>query len=679
MVARFASQPGRYTPVESPQVSVAGDGTLAAVYEASRVTIVELPGAQAFAEVGVDPGAHGSDVAWVGSPPRLLVLSRYATSSTVHLLDPDGLRAIAEIELEMPVRLVATVGPSALIIGAHAAMLTATESHLTLYPIPSRGVPLAAGAAAGQFVVALAGTIEEWDPQSRTPRRRLRLPRVASITAVGGSERLVWMTTQQEPARIDVIPLVNRGQPRAHDLPEPIARIAGHPRSDLVACIGATTGRLYVVDLDGRVRLRVIGTEALASVASAGLVMGRTMGVLAAQAQHPLVVVPLDGRELDLGGGRAAGPEPPGDLAPVAPASPERLVPPSPPEPALPGSPWEPTSQTSIAVGNDAPGSGSRSASASQAASLVAPEPAPARASQVPPPAPSAPPARPAAMRGLPAGPATSAARPSPAKPAAFPRPPDTRADAPVREGPSTWRDQIRHNQPPAAQVAHAPPPSAPAPHGEAASSWRDDVVTWYRAAISGALDPAVPVSAALLDTVIARFELAPRLQPILALLYGAHLCGQPGVAPVEVARLLDRRWDEALGRGELAARGAAAYTGSRVALSPAVHRVLDELPPVTGVLVGEPGTVVLLGPCVVIGDAPLTQLAERHRSRVGGAILVARDGIDPAALVLEARAYGAVAMLRVAASVEALPTEPMICVVRDADHADSLGVPRLE
>src|SRR5215813_6142379 len=93
--------------------------------------------------------------------------------------------------------------------------------------------------------------------------RRLKLPRAAAITAVGGSDRVVWMTTQQEPARIDVIPLVNRGQPKLHELPEPIAAVSSHPRSDLLVCVGGETGRLYVVDLDHRGRLRVIGPEGI--------------------------------------------------------------------------------------------------------------------------------------------------------------------------------------------------------------------------------------------------------------------------------------------------------------------------------------------------------------------------------------------------------------------------------
>src|SRR5262249_33879037 len=118
-----------------------------------------------------------------------------------------------------------------------------------------------------------------------------------AITGVGGSERVLWMTTQQEPARIDVIPLFNRGQPRAHDLPEPIASITGHPRSDLVVCIGAETGGLYVVDPDRRARMRTLAPDGLDQVESAAIIVGRTIGVLAAQSGRPVALLALDIRD----------------------------------------------------------------------------------------------------------------------------------------------------------------------------------------------------------------------------------------------------------------------------------------------------------------------------------------------------------------------------------------------
>jgi hypothetical protein len=605
MVAHSAHT-GSYAPLESPRVAVAGDGTLAAIHEPARVTILEIPSGVAFAEIGVDPEAVASEVAWVGVPPRLLVVSRYAAHSTVHLLDPHGPHTIAEIRLESPMRLFATVGSSALVVGAlGAAVLIAGDSHLMPYQFPARAVPVTAGAAAGLFVVALAGSIEEWDPQSRMPKRRLRLPRAAAITAVGGSERLVWMTTQQEPARIDVIPLVNRGQPKAHDLPEPIAAITGHPRSDLVACIGADTCRLYVIDLDGRARMRMIDPEGGGRIESAGLVVGRMSGVVAAQSQRPIAIVAFDRREAD-------EPAPEAARQPVTPEPPPGEVR---AEPAA--APVDALFRHPVA------------------------QPAPARA-------------------------APPAARPAPS----------------VSERFSAWRDLVRQSQP-REPVAAAPPPGLPVRNDSPRSSWRDDVVAWSRAVVSGAMDhaPVLPPAPAVpaIDALVARFDLAPQLQAVLVLLYGAHLCGQAGIAPVDVARVLDHQWDEALGRGELAQHGLARHAGSRVALVPAILRVLDELPPTTGTLVGEPGSVALLGPCVAVaGDEPLTAVAERCAPHVGGAVLVGRDDADRDDLLFEARARGVAAMLRAAADIDAVPNLPAIFVVGDAELADRLGVPRL-
>jgi hypothetical protein len=239
----------------------------------------------------------------------------------------------------------------------------------------------------------------------------------------------------------------------------------------------------------------------------------------------------------------------------------------------------------------------------------------------------------------------------------------------------SAWRDLARQNEVHADPIAVGPR-TAGAVRSDSQASWRDEIVTWTRALAAGAADYRVP-DAPLIDEVIARFELAPALYAVLVLLYGAHLCGERGVAPADVARILDRQWDEALGRGELAERGVAVYAGSRVALSALVLRVLDELPPVTGALVGEPGSSALLGPCLAVaGDQPLAALAERCLIRIGGAILIAHDKADLGALVLEARACGAAPMLR--AVLDGVPTAPAIFVIDDAELAEQLGLPRL-
>ncbi|HET9624808.1 MAG TPA: hypothetical protein VFP84_25750, partial [Kofleriaceae bacterium] len=242
------------------------------------------------------------------------------------------------------------------------------------------------------------------------------------------------------------------------------------------------------------------------------------------------------------------------------------------------------------------------------------------------------------------------------------------------------WRDQVRHNPRPAPLEASAPPGQAglPSVRGDARLTWRDEIVAWTRAVIAGAIEHNPPAAPAI-DGVIARFALARQLQPVLVLLYGAHLCGERGVAPIDVARVLDRQWDEALGRGELAQRGVAAYLGSRVLLSPIVLRALDELPPTLGELVGEPGAP-LAGPCVVVASAaePLAEVAERCRARLPAAILVAHGEPDLADLAFEARAYGAIALVRFPDAPGAPPAEPIILVLDDAEAADQLALPRL-
>jgi len=108
VAASHSPGPSRFTPEARPKLAIASDGTLAAVLEPTRIHVLELPGCTPFAEVGIDPDAGGSEVAWIGAPPRLLVLSRYAAHSALHLIDPHGPRPIAEIRLEAPMKLAAT-------------------------------------------------------------------------------------------------------------------------------------------------------------------------------------------------------------------------------------------------------------------------------------------------------------------------------------------------------------------------------------------------------------------------------------------------------------------------------------------------------------------------------------------------------------------------------------------
>ena len=720
------AQATAFAPAARPQVVIAGDGTLGAIHEPSRVVVVEVPSCSPFAELGVDVDATSTDVAWVGTPPRLLVLSRYGAHSMAYLVDPFGPRTIAEMRLEAPMKLFASVGNHALVIGPlgaglhGAAVIAATERALLLHQLPARTQPVAAGAAGANFLIALAGMIEEWDPQNRMPKRRLKLTRPVAVTAVGGSDRVVWMTTREDPTRIDVMPLVNRGQPKAHDLPEPIASVSSHPRSDLLVCVGATSGRVWVIDLDGRHGLRMVGPEGIDRVESAGLVLGRVTGVLAAQAQHPITIVGLD-RDSDTSGpvtvARESSGAIPRDLAKQASgATPFEVA--KQPSGAVP---FEVAKQPSGAVPFEAAKQSSGpivATGATAPSSLPSGRPRPApfstprtrEASTWPEPTPMTD----LVVRSTLSGEDDVEAVPTSVTLSAPPMPesvahdgqrsdsgPSRAADSfanarrlelavtamPREQGavrPSTtdaqlaaWRARIRG---PRARTVEALTQFWP----DAPPTWRDDALAWARSALAGSVDgpglDGFELSAeSPFATLVARFDLSAQLQPVLALLYGLHLAGIDGASPAELARFTGT-WDEALGRGELAQRGVALYRDSRVVLAPSVQRVLDDLSPATGTLVGIPGICSLLGPCAIVASSPLSITAEACSSSIGGAILAAHDGADPAELAREARAYGAAPMLRVVpADLERVSTDdPIILVVDDDATADALAIPRL-
>jgi hypothetical protein len=89
-----------------------------------------------------------------------------------------------------------------------------------------------------------------------------------------------------------------------------------------------------------------------------------------------------------------------------------------------------------------------------------------------------------------------------------------------------------------------------------------------------------------------------------------------------------------------------------------------------------------LLSPRVVVAPTvqPIGRIAEAALPAAGGAILAAHPGAYAREVVLEARAYGAVAMIRVTPSTsDRIPHDgPLILVVDDEGFADHLELPRL-
>lgn len=303
----------------APRVLVSGDGRFAVVIEPASARVVRLVDGDTIAVYAL---ADGAQVAWLGTPSRLVVISPGPGYQAAQLIDPELPEAEpgdGEGRVESTMRLAAMTDTHALFVGASGVMLLhATGTKLTPSRFLTLKLPTVAGSAGRRFVVAIDGTIEEWDPKLRSATRRLRLriPVHDAITALGGSERQFWMITREMPSRIAVIVHVNRGQPSAHELPEPIESVTSHPQSDLLACIGRDTGRLYVLSLDGGLAARSVAIHGLDAVDSVAFCPGHAIAMVVARAGKPLMVVGLDGRPI------VAAPRARADAAEVAPARP---------------------------------------------------------------------------------------------------------------------------------------------------------------------------------------------------------------------------------------------------------------------------------------------------------------------------------------------------------------------
>jgi len=162
-----------------------------------------------------------------------------------------------------------------------------------------------------------------------------------------------------------------------------------------------------------------------------------------------------------------------------------------------------------------------------------------------------------------------------------------------------------------------------------------------------------------------------------VALAYAGYLMGGRGLAFADLARALDHRWDEALGRGALAASGAMRWRSGRAMLAPAVAAFLDERGPVTGVIVGAARDAGASdGPIAVVAPgAALEDVAERCAPLVG-AVLVPRTGARAASIRVEARLREARPIVdATSASHEIDELGDTLVRVDSADDAAALGL----
>lgn len=237
-----------------------------------------------------------------------------------------------------------------------------------------------------------------------------------------------------------------------------------------------------------------------------------------------------------------------------------------------------------------------------------------------------------------------------------------------VAERLSAWRERMR-----AAAPRDAPATPAWIGPAEAPVTWRDHLATWTRSIRSGTRGEPPVLGEGPLADVAERLGLDAELTLGLWLLYGAHLCGHD-VAPVELAELLRRRWDEALGRGTLASLGVARWKDGRARLTRVVSDFLDERAPQLGTAVASSAPPTATTAIVAPRDARLPEIADWAAPRLGPLFLPTSRGerrLDR--FFVEARIRGGVPLLRWPRAGATLPAAAVLVV---EDEAAARAVP---
>src|SRR5207248_7869071 len=118
----------------------------------------------------------------------------------------------------------------------------------------------------------------------------------------------------------------------------------------------------------------------------------------------------------------------------------------------------------------------------------------------------------------------------------------------------AAWKQKVGRAEPePEQEQEHEP------------HDWRDAIAGWTKRQLAGTRGEAPLLAAGPLHDVARRLGFADDEAPMLWLVYGARLCGLDGIAPVDLADVCPRRWDDALGKSRLAALGVFAWRRNRV------------------------------------------------------------------------------------------------------------------
>jgi hypothetical protein len=210
------------------------DGQWAAIRRGREVLLLAAGAAPPVGQLALE--SDDADLALVGPPGVLVVITRVGTATAITLHQPPLLEVVARLEVEAVVRLVAISGPRLVLLSADNKLITilrAAGRALSTQSIDVGGaVEFAVGLERNQVLFGLARKLETWDLVSGRPMLRLQLQLPPAPRTIGTAAGHLWVT---RPGSDEVfVYRLSDGRPFRHVVGSPVDDAIAHPASPLL-------------------------------------------------------------------------------------------------------------------------------------------------------------------------------------------------------------------------------------------------------------------------------------------------------------------------------------------------------------------------------------------------------------------------------------------------------------
>ncbi|HEX5060643.1 MAG TPA: hypothetical protein VFV99_14845 [Kofleriaceae bacterium] len=201
--------------------------------------LVLMPGAGGAPVASVELSSADVDIALVGPPTALIVLSRDPDARGIVLYTTPYLEAAARIDLDIDARLAAASGPRVAVASADnknvAVVRSAGRALATQKLDLTPPIEFIVGLERNQMLFGLSKKLEVWDAVSGRPMLRAQFQLPPPPRVLGASAGHLW--ARQIGSDEIFLYRLSDGRPFRHDAGAPISDVICHPASPLLVLV----------------------------------------------------------------------------------------------------------------------------------------------------------------------------------------------------------------------------------------------------------------------------------------------------------------------------------------------------------------------------------------------------------------------------------------------------------